>query len=236
MNLKDTEKKKIKNKKKGPRGIFRYWLFDFTKITGAIPALVWLRPKYIYENKAAKKRIRGRAVLVSNHVTFHDPVLLHCFMWYRRLRFLAGEDLYRTPKLNFFFSHILCIKVERNNFNFSSFKEVVKELKAGHVVGVFPEGHIERESETPVSFKSGAVMMALMADAPIVPVYIVDRKKWYERVKLVVGEPMRLQNENGGMPSLKDLDALSEQLRERELQLKEIYETRRNKKCRKSSQ
>ncbi|MBQ4269916.1 MAG: 1-acyl-sn-glycerol-3-phosphate acyltransferase [Clostridia bacterium] len=235
MNLKENNKKKTKNKKKGPRGIFRYWLFDFTKITGAIPALLWLRPKFIYENKAAKKRIRGKAVLASNHVAFQDPVLLHCFVWYRRLRFLAGEDLYRTPRLNFFFSRILCIKVERKNFNFSCFKEVVNELKAGHVVGIFPEGHIEWGNETPVSFKSGAVMMAIMADAPIVPVYIVDRQKWYQRAELVVGEPMRLKNENGGMPSLKELEALSEQLREKELQLKEFYEERRKKKCRKSS-
>jgi 1-acyl-sn-glycerol-3-phosphate acyltransferase len=233
MKLEEKTKKQKTKKKKGPRGIFRYWLFDFVKITGAIPALFWLRPKYIYESKAAKKKIKGKAVIISNHVNFHDPVLLHCFMWYRRLRFMAAEELYRTPKLNFFFSRILCIKVERKNFNFSSFKDIVNELKAGHVVGIFPEGHIQLSEEVEFStFKSGAVMMALMANAPIVPLYIVDRKKWYERVQLVVGEPICLEN-SGGLPSLKDIEALSADLREKELKLKEIYEERKREKCRK---
>ena len=43
----------------------RYWFYDFVKLTAALPGLLWFRPKWIYENEAAKKRVRGGAIYVK---------------------------------------------------------------------------------------------------------------------------------------------------------------------------
>ena len=51
----------------------RYWFFDLTKTTAAIPGLLWLRPKWIYESPKAKERIRGGALLCANHQSLLDP-------------------------------------------------------------------------------------------------------------------------------------------------------------------
>ena len=53
MNCKDKQEKLKKNKKK--KRPFEYFFYDFVKVTGAIPAFVIVRPKFIYENENAKK-------------------------------------------------------------------------------------------------------------------------------------------------------------------------------------
>ena len=37
---------------------FKYFVMDFIRVSGALPGLLWLRPKIRYTSKAAKKRIR----------------------------------------------------------------------------------------------------------------------------------------------------------------------------------
>ena len=54
--------KKEKNKKK-------YFFYDFVKITAAIPGLLWFRPKRIYVNEKAKKKIEeaGKTLDTAQH-------------------------------------------------------------------------------------------------------------------------------------------------------------------------
>ena len=94
MSLKDKEKKK-------KQGNF---LYDFVKVTGAIPAMLWLRPKILYVGK--KQRIKGGVLVAANHVTFTDPVALLCTLWYRRLHSIATKDLFSSKLKNFFFNKI----------------------------------------------------------------------------------------------------------------------------------
>ncbi len=77
---------KKKNEKK--RSPLRWLPFDFVRITAA-PGLLWFRPKIIYENENAKKKIRGGALLISNHIGLFDPMYLMMAIWYRRHRFIC---------------------------------------------------------------------------------------------------------------------------------------------------
>ena len=76
MNSKDKSKKKTKKR----QGNF---IYDFVKVTGAIPALCWMRPKTVYISKTAKKGVKGGVLIASNHISFTDPGLVHCVFWNR---------------------------------------------------------------------------------------------------------------------------------------------------------
>ena len=71
--------------------------------------------------------------------------------------------------------------------------------------------------------------MAYQADAPILPLYIMPRKKWYHRTVVLMGEPISVRALCGERPSMADLNKVSEILRQRELELKEKYEKENNK-------
>ena len=60
----------MKVEKKRKNKIFVNFFYDFAVATGAVPGLIWLRPKRIYENPAAKKHIQGGALIVNGSSTF----------------------------------------------------------------------------------------------------------------------------------------------------------------------
>ena len=222
-----SNKKLQKKKNKKRKNPFRFWFYDFVKITAAIPTLLFFRNKNIYESKLAKKHIRKGAIVCANHTGFTDPIVIMCSLWYRRTHFVAMKELFATKRANWFFTHVNCLPIDRDNVNISSFKDIIATLKDNRVVGIFPEGHINENKEGVDFFKSGVILMALQANVPIVPMYIVKREKWYKRQVVVIGEPIRLGEEKF---SLSQINEFSQALRDKEVKLMEIYNQRRKKK------
>ena len=228
MNSKDNETKKQKNKKR--RNPFKNFFYDFVKVTGAWTALVWLRPKRIFASKKAKKHIKGGAVAIANHTHIRDPIALFIAFWYRRVHTIAMSEIFENKLSNWFFRSALCIPVDRDNFNMQTFREATDVLSGGGIVGIFPEGHIGSERDAVQSFKSGAVLMAIKSQVPIVPVYIEPYTKWYRRTVIVIGEPIDPKELCAGTPSIRDIELISQKMREKEIELMEIYKKWRTKK------
>lgn len=216
-----NSKKNSKNKKRRWQPFYNF-CYDFVKITGAIPALIWLRPK-IYR-PYGRKLPKGAVLISSNHITMIDPIIVLLAFPTRRLHSLATKDLYSSPFKRFYFNQMHCIEVDKSNFTVSAFHEVVSRLKNGRAVVIFPEGTVNRTGDdTMLAFKSGAVLMAHGASAPILPMYIVKRDKWYQRQRIVIGEPFVVNDEVGRMPTMDQLSAASDTLREKELALRDYF-------------
>ena len=220
----NSQKELMKKKKKGKVFSFKFFLYDFVKWTAALPTLLFLRPKAYYINKNAKKKVKGANFVIANHKTFLDPVYLSTIFWYRRVHFLATQNLFETPGKSRFFKSMLCIPVNKENFNLSTFKMVENCTDLGHVVGIFPEGTISGEKSSINTFHSGVVLMAWKCNAPIVPVYINQRKHWYNRLRYSIGEPIKISDICGSMPSMSDIEKISEILHDKEVELKEFLE------------
>ena len=212
---------------------WKYTFLDIARALAAPSVFLFLRPKWLYENDAAKRPVRGAAIVITNHDSFLDPMYVMIALWYRRVRFVATSDLYYHKSLAFFLNLVRCIEVDKKNFNFATFRKVTEALDEGEVVAIFPEGSINDGSQDPVRvFKSGAVLMAQKADAPIVPVYIDRRAHWYNRQRYMVGEPIRMQNPAGGRATLADINRLTEELHQKELKLKSMMTEYNSKKRR----
>ena len=218
MNSSNNSKPVSKKK----RRIGSNFFYDFVKITGAIPALIWIRPKVIHIGEKCPK---GGVLISSNHPTFVDPItLLTAFPW-RRLHSLVTKDLYKNKLMTFMLSCMHCIQVDMDNFNMASFHTTVERLQNGKAVVIFPEGQVNQGDGREVqAFKSGAILMAHRANVPILPVYIVKREKWYRTQRVVIGEPFDVKSAVGLIPSVDKMNDVSEQLREKELELKRYYE------------
>lgn len=197
-----------------------YLFYDFVKATAALPGILAFRPRIRYENAAARKRIRGGAILVGNHGGFFDPVYLMFAVWYRRHRFVCTREFFQGKK-KFFFKNFLCIPIDRDNFGMDSFREIVSRLKDGKLVSMFPEGKIE---ENLSSFKSGMVLMAHQSHVPIVPVYIQHERPWYRRLNMVIGEPIPVDELLGERPGFSRIEEIAGMIHEREVRLQEICE------------
>ncbi len=198
----------------------RYWFFDFVKVTAAIPGLIWLRPKWIYESRAARRPIRGGALIASNHQSHLDPVYLQFAVGYRRQRFVCMKEFFATPALRWIFGHFMCIPVDRENVSMKTVREVAEALREDWVVSIFPEGRITTGG-TGV-FKTGVILMAAQGERPIVPVYIRMPGRWWQRLRVCIGEPLDVIALCGGRPDLRQMDDLSRRLRETEERLEKL--------------
>lgn len=114
---------------------------------------------------------KGPAILVANHISGLDPILMFAASR-RKLRFLIATEQYHRFGLEWLFRAVGCIPVDRSGRPEKAFREALKALKDGDVIALFPHGKIHLDSEPPRHLKGGAVRMAQLAGCPIYPLRI----------------------------------------------------------------
>lgn len=203
----------------------RYFFYDFVKLTGAIPALIYFRVKRYYKSgKKPKGQFRGTYIVASNHSTFLDPIILLIAFWKRRVSFIATEDLFDTKLKRFFFNSVRMIPINKQNFKMETFKVAKDVIDSGHLVMIFPEGHVQLSGEID-EYKSGAVMLGLLTKSPIMQVYIKQREKWWHRQKVIIGEKVYLEDYlDSKIPTMEDINKITKILKKQEEELAEILE------------
>ncbi len=191
--------------------------------------MLWLRPKIHYPFGKPKKK--GALLVLANHGTLIDPIIVQVAFPFRRMNSIATKDLFDTPIKNFIFTIMHCIKIDKDNFSLSSFHEVVERLKEKKMVLIFPEGGLHLQSGNEIqAFKSGVVLMAHRSGAPVLPMYIGKRQKWYHRQHIVMGQLVDIREQLGRIPTVDTIASVSEALREKEVELRTYYENLCEKK------
>ncbi|WP_353940787.1 lysophospholipid acyltransferase family protein [Streptomyces sp. HUAS MG91] len=111
----------------------------------------------------------GGAVLVSNHISYLDFIFdgLAALPQKRLVRFMAKESVFRHKISGPLMRSMKHIPVDRSQGE-HAYQHALQSLRAGEVVGVFPEATIS-ESFTLKSFKTGAVRLAQEAGVPLIP-------------------------------------------------------------------
>ena len=200
---------------------FRKFFYDIFKWAGW-PLFFFFRVKKIYENKDNKKHIKKGALIISNHIQYSDPMVLHCTFWYRRLHFVVMKELMNNKFTTWFYRNCGCIPIDREKFSLNSLREITEMLKGGYMIGIFPEGHVSLDKPMN-SFKSGVVLMALQAGVPIVPTYRELRTSIWKRQRVVMGEPINIKEKFGPNIGMKEVEEITKYLFEKEQELKVIY-------------
>ena len=149
----------------------------------------------------------GGAVLALNHISYVDFVFggFATQPAKRLVRFMAKRELFDHKLTGPVMRSLHHIEVDRAEGT-KSFQTGVDYLKAGEVVGIFPEATISRSFELK-EFKTGAVRLAAAADVPLVPLVLwgtqriltKDHPKDFSRGKtiaLTLGEPMKVTATN----------------------------------------
>jgi 1-acyl-sn-glycerol-3-phosphate acyltransferase len=162
----------------------------------------------------------GGAVLACTHVSYLDFIFcgLAGLPARRKTRFMAKQQIFANRVAGPLMRGMHHIPVDREAGH-ASYQQAVTALKAGEVVGVFPEATISR-SFTVKPIKTGAVRMAAEAGVPVIPVTVWGSQRLWTKgrprnltqrhipVLIRAGQPFR--------PSLADdQDELTMDLRDR---------------------
>jgi 1-acyl-sn-glycerol-3-phosphate acyltransferase len=108
-------------------------------------------------------------VYVSNHVSWFEIFALATVL--PHYRFVAKKELAAIPVFGRAVKEVAGIFIDRGNRKaaFQSYAEAADQMKAGVSVAVFPEGTRGRSYELR-PFKKGPFVLAIAAQAPVVPV------------------------------------------------------------------
>lgn len=170
--------------------------------------------KAIYKPVIIGKRYipeSGRIILAGNHTNYFDCILVGCATK-RCVHYLAKDELMKGP-LKFIFKGLGIIPVNRRTKDKAALQTAIDTLNEEKVIGIFPEGTINRTEDIIMPFKFGAVKMSRDANANIVPFVITGKYKAFERkIRIQFFEPLN-PNENLEEANNKLMNIVSEELR-----------------------
>jgi 1-acyl-sn-glycerol-3-phosphate acyltransferase len=174
------------------------WLHDLSR---------WLGSWGLYV--VYRLRVRGRGhvppggavVLVANHSAFMDGPLLFGQLG-RRSVFLVKHESFHGP-LGWYLRRLGQLPVRRGEVDRAPLLTALRTLRAGGVVGVFPEG--TRGAGDVEQARQGAAWLARSAGAVVLPVACRGTRtggggplpRWRPRVDVLIGPPVPVPAERG---------------------------------------
>ncbi len=138
----------------------------------------------------------GGAILSGNHVSYADPVLLWCVSP-RHTHFMAKAELWEHWLPRWGLPRVWAFPIRRHEADREALGHASDLLKAGELVGIFPEGTRTQGGEGEAY--GGAAFLAIRNGVPIVPVGIAgtdrilpkgSRLLRFPRVTMVFGTPV----------------------------------------------
>lgn len=138
--------------------------------------------------------LEGPVVVVSNHVSNWDPLIIGCAL-NRKIHFMAKAELFAIPIIKNIIPKMGAFPIKRGQTDRNALRIALKLLKENELIGMFPEGTRGNTREM-LPFKPGVTMIAYKAQCPILPVALVNSRKvlsgWINPVEVRIGKPIEI--------------------------------------------
>ncbi len=159
---------------------------------------------YRYRVVHAERLIEdGPAIVASNHVSFLDPPMVGV-AFRNPIYYLARKTLFKKGFFEWLYRNWNSIPVDQNRPDMTSLKTIIRLLKAGERVLVFPEGERSWDGKLGEG-QPGVGLIVAKSRAPVIPVRIFGAREILPRgakfpgpgrITIVVGEPIHFSEED----------------------------------------
>lgn len=162
--------------------------------------------------------IKGGAVIISNHISNWDPVFIAAA--FKRVVFWMGKsELFKNRAARVILKALKSFPVKRGEGDLAAVRNAFRVLRGGNLLGIFPEGTRIKTGEL-AHFEQGVSLIAMKANAPVLPMYICGSYKPFRRMKLIIGEPLHLKNHTGNKTGAASVEAATRYLEQKIAELK----------------
>lgn len=114
---------------------------------------------------------RGPLIVVANHQSYLDPILLGMLAWTRTFRAMAKSSLFRFGPFGRLISLFGALPVDQHKGDLATIRVAIDEVNAGHAVIIYPEGGRTRDGRVR-PFQRGFQVILKRTRAPVLPVTI----------------------------------------------------------------
>ena len=146
---------------------------------------------------------KGAFILASNHQSYFDPPALGCKLP-RNLHYFARDSLFFWP-LGFLIRNLNSIPVNRSQLDIATLKRVLRVLKQGDPLLVFPEG--TRSSDGQIqSGKKGIGLLLAKSQSDVLPARIRGGNEVLGKGMMIPRIGRKLVVSYGSIIRFKELD------------------------------
>jgi acyl-[acyl-carrier-protein]-phospholipid O-acyltransferase/long-chain-fatty-acid--[acyl-carrier-protein] ligase len=179
-------------------------------VTRLVRFVLWCAATLLFRIRvegAENIRQTGGALLVSNHISYADAVLVG-YTTRRSVRFLMWQPIYEATLFNYFFRVLRAIPIDAASpkATVRALRTAHAELAGGELVAIFPEGFISRSGDVG-TFERGFERILDGTDAPVIPMHVSGlyghplscrgggpfkswQKLWRPEVTVRIGQPV----------------------------------------------
>ncbi|MBX3395358.1 MAG: 1-acyl-sn-glycerol-3-phosphate acyltransferase [Phycisphaerae bacterium] len=188
---------------------------------GTLRFLCWTAFKTYFRGRAFhvnRVPMTGPALLVANHQSFLDPIV-GALSLPRECSYLARETLFRNRFFGGLIRRLNAFPVKRGAADVNAVKEVLRRLRDGKLVMIFPEGTRSRDGAIS-RFNPNSLLIAQRAKVPIVPVLIDGAYQAFPRgrfiprpyrIHVIYAEPLTVE-ESSTWPIDRIVDVVMQRL------------------------
>jgi len=128
-------------------------------------------------------------IVISNHNSMMDPVLMGVAVKKHQVRFIGKKELWKHKIIAAIFDSMNMIPVDRHNSDMEAMRACMRVTREGGILGIFPEGTRHHEGLM-TEMESGIGLIALRSRVPLIPVYIAGKVGLFRLLHVYIGEPI----------------------------------------------
>lgn len=155
--------------------------------------------------------LEGNVIIAANHKSNLDPIFVASSMTTREVAAVAKKELFDHKILGFILKKLNTIPIDRENTGISTVKQILRAIKDGYVLGLFPEGTRVKGKEFGQA-KAGLSLFASKGKANVVPISVISTYKLFSRVKIYIGEPIDMSQYFKAKLTNEDHERISEEV------------------------
>ena len=155
--------------------------------------------------------LEGNVIIAANHKSNLDPIFVASSMTTREVAAIAKKELFDHKVLGFILKKLNTIPIDRENTGISTVKQILRAIKDGYVLGLFPEGTRVKGKKFGQA-KAGLSLFASKGKANVVPISVISTYKLFSRVKIYIGEPIDMSQYFKAKLTNEDHERISEEV------------------------
>ena len=160
--------------------------YRFARIVGTILTHTVCPVRYHGVEQVARE---GAYILIANHSSWIDPVILSVAVKKRDVTFLGKKELTGNKLVKSALTGMHMIIVDRHNADMKAMRECIGALRKGEILGIFPEGTRHHEGVME-QLESGTALIALRSGVPMVPALIASKPRLFHVTHVYFGDPI----------------------------------------------
>lgn len=155
----------------------------------------------------------GNLIIASNHKSNLDPIFLASAIQNREVAAVAKKELFNFKLLAIILNKLHVIPINRDKPDVSTIKNILRAIKDGYVLGIFPEGKRIKEPGFGEA-KGGLTVFAIKGKANVVPISIISNYKLFNRVTIYIDKPISFEEYYGKKLTSEENERLAQNVLE----------------------